>query len=184
MNRVAAIAAAAFDPTRVLSFASAVAAGANCQPKSAVGQRSCCFQYWPHGLLEFGSGHGRRHLPDQAETPGNSPELFSMARRHADRSVYQLMTQDRRHLHRHQIFRLTQVGPDENLKMAILAALIIPAFTDMLAAPPAGGESNRDTQLRRQWSPQGVEYGRHALGDIVQPSFTSLMQLNLHGQLL
>jgi len=184
MNRVAAIAAGAFDWTRVPLFASAVAAGANLQPKSAVGQRPCCFQYRPHGRLKFGPDRSRRHWPYKADTSGNSPELLSVASHDADRSVYQLMAQDRRHLHRHQVFRLAQVRPDENLKMAILAALIIPALTDMLAAPPAGGESNRDTQLRRQWSPQGVEYGRHALGDIVQPSFTSLMQLNLHGQLL
>src|SRR5215472_1939973 len=88
MNRIAAIAASTFDRTRVLSCASAVAAGTSRQPKSAVGQWPCCLQYWPHGLLESGPGRSCRHLSDQADTPGNSPELFSVARRHADRSMY------------------------------------------------------------------------------------------------
>jgi hypothetical protein len=35
--------------------------------------------------------------------------------------------------------------PDENLKAAILAALIIPTLTDALAALAAGCESNRDS---------------------------------------
>jgi hypothetical protein len=34
--------------------------------------------------------------------------------------------------------------------MSIFAALIIPALTDISAASAAGGESNRDTELRRQ----------------------------------
>ena len=81
-----------------------------------MGQRPCCFQYRPHGLLEAGPGRSRRHLPDEADTPGNSSKLFPMASRHTDRSVYQLMAQDRRHLHRQQLLRLAQVGPDEDLK--------------------------------------------------------------------
>jgi len=51
--------------------------------------------------------------------------------------VYQFMAQHRRDLHRHQLFRLAQVGPDEDLKMPILAALIIPAFAYVPAAPAA-----------------------------------------------
>ena len=72
-----------------------------------------------------------------------------MADRYADRSMHQFMAQDRRHLHRHQLFRLAQVGPDKDLEMPVLTALIIPALTYMPAAPAAGGESNRDTQLSR-----------------------------------
>jgi hypothetical protein len=34
-------------------------------------------------------------------------------------------------------FRLAQIGPDEDLKMPILAALIIPAFAYVPAAPAA-----------------------------------------------
>jgi hypothetical protein len=71
---------------------------------------------------------------------------------HAHRRVYQLMTQYCSYLHRHQISRLAQVRSDEDLKMSILAALIIPALADVPAAPAAGGESNRDTKLYRQWS--------------------------------
>jgi hypothetical protein len=59
------------------------------------------------------------------------------------------MARDGRDLHRHQVFRLAQVGPDENLKMPILAALIVPALAYVPAVPAAGYESNRDTQLRR-----------------------------------
>jgi hypothetical protein len=40
-------------------------------------------------------------------------------------------------LHRHQVFRVTQVGPDEDLKMPILATLIIPALAHVPAAPAA-----------------------------------------------
>jgi hypothetical protein len=71
----------------------------------------------------------------------------------ANRSVYQFMAQDRRHLHRHQVFRLAQVGPDEDLKMSILAALIIPALAYVPAAPPARCKSDRDTKLCWQRSP-------------------------------
>jgi hypothetical protein len=54
MNNIAARATGALDLTRVLFSASAgMAAGANGELKSAVGQRSCSFQYRPHGLLEF-----------------------------------------------------------------------------------------------------------------------------------
>ncbi len=95
MNRVTAIAAAAFDRMKVLPFASAVAAGANCQPKSTVGQRPCCFQYRPQGLFKLTPRRSRRHLPYQADTLGNSPELLSVASRNADRGMYQLMAQDR-----------------------------------------------------------------------------------------
>src|SRR6266851_2842877 len=92
MNSVAAIVTAALDLARVLLFASVgMAAGTNSQLKSAVWQRPCSFQYRPHGLLELGPGSGRCHLPYQAYTPGNSPELFTMARGDANRRVYQLV---------------------------------------------------------------------------------------------
>jgi hypothetical protein len=100
-------------------------------------QRPCSFQYRPHGLLEIGPGCGRCHLPYQAYTPGNSPKLFTVASGDADRRVYQLVAKDGGDLHRHQVFRLAQVGPDEDLKMPILAALIIPAFAYVPAAPAA-----------------------------------------------
>jgi hypothetical protein len=51
-----------------------------------------------------------------------------MARGDADGRVYQLVAEDGGDLHWQQIFRLAQVGPDEDLKMPILAALIIPAL--------------------------------------------------------
>ena len=66
--------------------------------------------------------------------------------------------------------------------MPIFAALIIPAFSYVPAAPPAGRESNRDTQLCRYRSPKLFEHGRHALGNIVQPGFAGLVQLSLHDQ--
>jgi len=114
-----------------------MAAGANGQLKSAVWKRACSFQYRPQGLLEFGPGRRRRHLSCQAYTLGNSPERLAVARGNADRSVYQFMAQDRRDLHRHQVLRLAQVGPDEDLKMPILATLIIPALAYVPAAPAA-----------------------------------------------
>jgi hypothetical protein len=95
-----------------------MATGANRQPKSAVGQRPCSLQYRPQGLLELRPGCGGRDLPYQADIPINSPELFSMTSRHANHGVYQLTAQDRRHLYRHQVLRLAQVGSDEDLKMA------------------------------------------------------------------
>jgi hypothetical protein len=76
-------------------------------------------------------------LPYEAYTSGNSPELFTMASGDTDRRVYQLVAEDGGYLHRQQIFRLAQVGPDEDLKMPILAALIIPAFAYGPAVPPA-----------------------------------------------
>jgi hypothetical protein len=51
-----------------------------------------------------------------------------MASGDTNRSVHQLVAKDRRDLHRQQVLRLAQVGPDEDLKMPILAALIIPAL--------------------------------------------------------
>jgi hypothetical protein len=66
----------------------------------------------------------------------------------ANRGVYWLMAQDRCDLHRQQVFRWAQVGPDEDLKMSILAALIIPALAYAPAAPAAGRKPNRNTQLR------------------------------------
>jgi hypothetical protein len=76
-------------------------------------------------------------LPYQAYTPGNSPELFTMASGDTDRRVYQLMDKDGGDLHRQQVFRLAQVGPDEDLKMPILATLIIPALAYVPVAPAA-----------------------------------------------
>jgi hypothetical protein len=105
--------------------------------KSAVRQRSCCFQYRPHGLLELGPGGGRRHLSYQAYTPGNSSELLAVASCDPDNGVYQLVAENGGDLHRQQVFRLAQVGPDEDLKMPILAALIIPALAYAPAAPAA-----------------------------------------------
>jgi hypothetical protein len=52
----------------------------------------------------------------------------------ADRGVHQLVAKDGGDLHWQQVFRLAEVGPDEDLKMPILAALIIPALA---YAPPA-----------------------------------------------
>jgi hypothetical protein len=60
-----------------------------------------------------------------------------VARGDANRGVYQLMGQDRCDLHQQQVFRFPQVGPDEDLKMPILAALIIPALAYVPAAPAA-----------------------------------------------
>ena len=60
-----------------------------------------------------------------------------MASGDTDRRVSQLMDKDGGDLHRQQVFRLAQVGPDEDLKMPILAALIIPAFAYVPAAPAA-----------------------------------------------
>ena len=60
-----------------------------------------------------------------------------MAGGDADRCVYQLVAKDRGDVHRQQVFRLAQVGPDEDLEMPILAALIIPAFAYVPAAPAA-----------------------------------------------
>jgi hypothetical protein len=60
-----------------------------------------------------------------------------MASGDTDRRVYQLMDKDGGDLHRQQVFRLAQVGPDENLKMPILATLIIPALAYVPAAPAA-----------------------------------------------
>src|SRR5216683_7805845 len=131
MNSVAAIATGALDRPGGRRFASVgMAAGANGQLKSAVWQRPCSFQYRPHGLLELGPGCGRCHLPYQAYTPGNSPELFTVASGDADRRVYQLVTESGGDLHRQQVFRLAEVGPDEDLKMPILAALIIPTLAN------------------------------------------------------
>jgi hypothetical protein len=114
-----------------------MAAGANGQLKPAVWQRPCPLQYRLHGLLEFRSGRSCCDLPYQAYTLGNSPEGSAVASGNADRSVYQFMAQNRGDLHRQQVFRLGQVGPDEDLKMPILAALIIPAFAYVPAAPAA-----------------------------------------------
>jgi hypothetical protein len=110
------------------------------------------FQYRPHSLLEFRPGASSRHWPYEADTSGNSPKLFFVACCHTDRGVYQLMTQYRCDLHRHQIFGLADVRSDEDLKISIFAAPIIPALADVPAAAAAGGESNRDTKLRRQRS--------------------------------
>jgi hypothetical protein len=60
------------------------------------------------------------------------------------------MTQYCSYLHRHQIFRLAHVGPDKDLEMPVLTALIIPALSYVPAAAASGGESNRDTELSRQ----------------------------------
>jgi hypothetical protein len=114
--------------------------------ESAVGQRSCRCQYRLHRLLEFRPGRCRLHLPYETYAPGDSLELLAMARRNTDCSVYQLVAKDFGDLHRHQVFRVTQVGPDKNLKMPILAALIIPTLTYPSAAPAAGREPNRDSQ--------------------------------------
>jgi hypothetical protein len=76
-------------------------------------------------------------LSYQAYAPGNSSELLAVTRGYADRGVYQLMAKDGGDLHWQQVFRLAQVGPDEDLKMPILAALIIPALAYAPAAPAA-----------------------------------------------
>jgi hypothetical protein len=60
-----------------------------------------------------------------------------VASRNPDCGVHQLITQYCCHLHRHQVFRLAQVWSDEDLKMPIFAALIIPALADVPTAPSA-----------------------------------------------
>jgi len=65
----------------------------------------------------------RNAFPGRAATPTAACTYF--------------VAQDRRDLHRQQVFRLAQVGPDEDLKMPILAALIIPALAYAPAAPAA-----------------------------------------------
>jgi hypothetical protein len=69
------------------------------------------------------------HLPYRAYTPGDSSELLAMIRRDTDYSVYQLVAKDFGDLHRHHVFRVPQIGPDEDLKMPILTALINPNST-------------------------------------------------------
>jgi hypothetical protein len=73
-------------------------------------------------------------LSCQAYAPGNSSKFLAVASGDADRGVYQLVAKDRGDLHRQQVFRLAQVGPDEYLKMPILAALIIPTLAYVPAA--------------------------------------------------
>ena len=80
---------------------------------------SCCCQYRLHSLLEFSPGSCRVQLPYQAYAPGDSSELLAMARRDTDCSLYQLVAKEFGDLHRHQVFRVTQVGPDEDFKMPI-----------------------------------------------------------------
>ena len=60
-----------------------------------------------------------------------------MASGDTDRRVYQLMDKDGGDLHRQHVFRLAQVGPDEDLKMPILATLIIAALAYVPYAPAA-----------------------------------------------
>ena len=59
-----------------------------------------------------------------------------MARGNPDCCAHQLMTQYCCHLHWHQVSRLTQVRSDEDLKMSIFAALIIPALAMFLLRRP------------------------------------------------
>src|SRR6266446_3172707 len=118
MNSIAASATGALKLTRVPFFASAgMAAGAHGQLKSAMWQGPCRFQYRPHGLVELGSACGRCHLSLPGLCLWQLAGTLSRGSGDADRSVYQLMAQDRGHLHRQQAFRLAQVGPDEDLKM-------------------------------------------------------------------
>jgi hypothetical protein len=65
-------------------------------------------------------------LSYQAYAPGNSSKLLAVVSGDANRGVCQLVAEDGGDLHRQQVFRLAQVGSDEDLKMPILAALIIP----------------------------------------------------------
>jgi hypothetical protein len=92
-------------------------------------------------------------LACEANSSGNPAELFPMPGCYPDSSVDQFMAQNRCDFYRHQLFRFTQVRPYKDLKMSVLTALIIPAFAYMPAAPSAGGESNRNTQLGRQRVP-------------------------------
>ena len=59
-----------------------------------------------------------------------------MASGDTDRRVYQLMDKDGGDLHRQSLDSLRS-GPDEDLKMPILATLIIPALAYVPAAPAA-----------------------------------------------
>jgi len=54
-----------------------------------------------------------------------------------DNGAYQLVAENWGDLHRQQVFRFAQVGPEEDLKMSIVAALIIPALAYAFAAPAA-----------------------------------------------
>jgi hypothetical protein len=102
-----------------------------------VGQRPCCFEYRLHCPLEFRPSRACRHRPDQAYALGNSPKFLTVASRHANSCVYQFVAENGRDLHRQPVFGFAQVGPDEDLKMPILAALIIPALAYAPAAPAA-----------------------------------------------
>jgi len=60
-----------------------------------------------------------------------------MASRDPDNGVYQLVAKNGGDLHWQQVFRLAEVGSDEDLKMPILAALTIPTLPNAPAAPAA-----------------------------------------------
>jgi hypothetical protein len=69
------------------------------------------------------------------------------------------MTQNRRHVHRHQFFGLAQVGADEDLKMPILTALIVPALAYVPAAPAAGRKANRNRNCAGNGAPNRSNIG-------------------------
>jgi hypothetical protein len=81
------------------------------------------------------------------------PERLAVASGDPDSGVYQFVAENGGDLHRQQVFRLAQVGPNEDLKMPILAALIIPTLAYAPAAPAARREPNGDTQQNGERSP-------------------------------
>jgi hypothetical protein len=83
--------------------------------------------------------------------------------------MYELMPQDGGDLQGHHVLTFCQIRADEYFKMPVLAAAIIPALANALAALPGGSKPDSDTHAVWQWCVQTSKGGRHATGQEIKP---------------
>ena len=86
------------------------------------------------------------------------------------------MREDGRDLRRHGVGRVSEVGTDEDFKMPVRAAPIVPALADRLALRAPAGEADRDAHARGQGGIQRLEQWGHARCHPVEPAFAVVLR--------
>ncbi len=113
---------------------------------------------------------GRVHRPDQPEPKRDPFKRTPMPRLDADSGVDQLVGEDRGDLRRHGVGRVGQVRPDEDFKVAVRAAPVIPALADRPAPAAGAGEADGHPHPVGEGGAQRLEQRRHAGRHPVQPA--------------
>ena len=105
---------------------------------------------------------GGAHRPNQDEPEHDQCKRLPMPRLDAHGRVDQLVRQDRGDLRRHGVGRVGQVRPDEDFKVPVRAAPVIPALADRPAPTARACKADRHPHPLAEGSAQRLEQWRHA----------------------